>query len=115
MSPPLSECNQAQHLASMFRTVYEMKSNISSLLCCAELTNWPRHMSSGCGPGSTYIPSTRNMLHIVLGAQARGDVAEVQLFGDYLNLYGGSIAARRRAERGKRKEEEEREEEEEEV
>lgn len=42
----------------------------------------------------TYIPSTRNMLHIVLGAQAWGDMAEVQLFGDYLNLHGYSIAAR---------------------
>lgn len=57
-------------------------------------TNWPGHVGSGCGPDSTYIPSTRNVLHIVLGAQARCDVAEVQLFGDYLNLYGHSIAAR---------------------
>lgn len=37
-------------------------------------------------PGSTYIPSTRDMLHIVLGAQAGAHVAEVHLFGDYLNL-----------------------------
>lgn len=34
------------------------------------------------------------MLHIILGAQAGRDVAEVQFFGDYLNLYGHSIAAR---------------------
>lgn len=34
------------------------------------------------------------MLHIVLWAQAWGDMAEVHLFGDYLNLHGYSIAAR---------------------
>lgn len=39
-------------------------------------------------PGSTYIPSARNVLHIVLGAQAGAHVAEVHLFGDYLNLRG---------------------------
>ena len=63
------------------------------------------HISSGCRPRSTYIPSTRNMLDIVLGAQAWGDVAEVHLFGDYLNLHGHSIAARgeRRAREGKGK------------
>lgn len=57
-------------------------------------------MHTGCGPGSTYIPSTRNVLHIVLGAQARGDVAEVHLFGDYLNLHGHAIAARRSGTEG---------------
>lgn len=57
-------------------------------------------MHTGCGPGSTYIPSTRNVLHIVLGAQARGDVAEVHLFGDYLNLHGHGIAARRSGAEG---------------
>lgn len=66
-------------------------------------TNWPGHVGSGCGPDSTYIPSTRNMLHIVLGAQARCDVAEVQLFGDYLNLYGHSIAARGEQRRAREK------------
>lgn len=69
----------------------------------SSLTTWPMHISSGCRPRSTYIPSTRNMLDIVLGAQAWGDVAEVHLFGDYLNLHGHSIAARgeRRAREGK--------------
>lgn len=34
----------------------------------------------------TYISSTRNMLDIVLRATSGGDMAEVQLFVDYLNL-----------------------------
>lgn len=35
---------------------------------------------------STYIPTTRDMLDIVLGTQARCNMAVVHLFGDYLNL-----------------------------
>lgn len=34
----------------------------------------------------TYIPSTWNMLDIVLGATSGGDMAEIQLFVDDLNL-----------------------------
>lgn len=34
----------------------------------------------------TYVPSTRHMFDIVLGAQARSHVTVVQFFGDYLNL-----------------------------
>ncbi len=34
----------------------------------------------------TYVPSSRNMFDIVLGAQARSHVTVVQFFGDYLNL-----------------------------
>lgn len=34
----------------------------------------------------TYVPSTRNMFDIVLGAQARSHVTVVHFFGDYLNL-----------------------------
>lgn len=36
--------------------------------------------------GSTYIPTTRDMLDIVLGTQARRNMAVVHFFGDYLNL-----------------------------
>lgn len=40
----------------------------------------------------TYVPSTRNMFHIILGAQARRDVTVVHFFGEYLNLqqHGGA-------------------------
>lgn len=34
------------------------------------------------------------MLHIVLGAQAGAHVAEVHLFGDYLNLHGHTAERR---------------------
>lgn len=55
--------------------------------------NRPAPVNSGGGPGCTYIPSTRNVLHIVLGAQACADVTEVQFLGDYLNLNGAGTAA----------------------
>lgn len=57
-------------------------------------------------PGSTYIPSARNVLHIVLGAQAGAHVAEVHLFGDYLNLRGHT-AERREEWRTRRRRREE--------
>lgn len=34
----------------------------------------------------TYIPSPGDMFDIILGATSGGDMAEVQLFVDYLNL-----------------------------
>ena len=45
---------------------------------------------------STYFPSSRDMLHIVLGAQTRRYMAEVQFFGDYLNLHKYSTAGKSR-------------------
>lgn len=35
----------------------------------------------------TYIPAPGDMFDIVLGATSGGDMAEVQFFVDYLNLY----------------------------
>lgn len=46
---------------------------------------WAACIPSGFGSG-TYVPSPRDMLDIVLGTQARGHMAVVHLFGDYLNL-----------------------------
>lgn len=38
------------------------------------------------GSGATYVAASRDMFDIVLGATARRDVAEVQLFVEDLNL-----------------------------
>ena len=46
----------------------------------------------GAGVVATYVASSRDMLDIVFGAAARGDVAEVQFFVDYLNLRDSTAA-----------------------
>lgn len=38
------------------------------------------------GSGSTYVSSSGNVFDVVLGATARRDMAEVQLFVHYLHL-----------------------------
>lgn len=52
---------------------------------------------------STYIPTTRDMLDIVLGTQPRCNMAVVHLFGDYLNLQHSMAGTGQKGSPDKRK------------
>lgn len=49
----------------------------------------PPYPECGSSSSGTYIATSRDMFDIVLGATARRDMAEVQLFVHYLNLNTG--------------------------